>query len=162
MRSSGSPVPVRRRDGQCDQAMRIWLNPDKMASLKVTTTDVAEAVSSQNKLFSAGQIGGEPAPSGIVQTYPAITQSPYQNADDYENMIIRASNDGSAHCPSERHRAGIDGQTDLSGQYPDERRICDVHSGCPATGAPMRWMFQRPCAPSWINCRQDFRTGFIT
>ena len=82
--------------GNADQAMRIWLNPDKMASLKVTTTDVAEAVSSQNKLFSAGQIGGEPAPAGIVQTYPAITRSPYQNAEDYENMIIRASNDASA------------------------------------------------------------------
>lgn len=82
--------------GNADQAMRIWLNPDKMASLKVTTTDVAQAVSSQNKLFSAGQIGGEPAPAGIQQTYPAITRSPYQNAEDYENMIIRASNDGSA------------------------------------------------------------------
>ena len=67
-----------------------------MASYGITTTDVAQAVSSQNKLFSAGQIGGEPAPAGTQQTYPAITQSPYQDASDYDNMIIRANNDGSA------------------------------------------------------------------
>ena len=66
--------------GSADQAMRIWLNPDRMASYGITTTDVAQAVSSQNKLFSAGQIGGEPAPAGTQQTYPAITQSPYQDA----------------------------------------------------------------------------------
>ena len=82
--------------GSADQAMRIWLNPDRMASYGITTTDVAQAVSSQNKLFSAGQIGGEPAPAGTQQTYPAITQSPYQDASDYDNMIIRANNDGSA------------------------------------------------------------------
>ncbi len=82
--------------GTADQAMRIWLNPDRMASLNVTTTDVSEAVALQNKLFSAGQIGGEPAPPGTQQTYPAITQSPFQDASDYENIIIRASNNGSA------------------------------------------------------------------
>src|SRR5512138_3355941 len=43
--------------GAPDQAMRIWMNPDRMASLGITTTDIANAVSSQNQLFGAGQIG---------------------------------------------------------------------------------------------------------
>lgn len=76
--------------GSADQAMRIWLNPDRMASLGVTTSDVAQAIASQNTLFSAGQIGGEPALAGTQQTYPAIARSPYQKASDYDNMVIRA------------------------------------------------------------------------
>jgi multidrug efflux pump len=43
--------------GVADQAMRIWLNPDRMASLSITTSDIASAVKNQNALFGAGQIG---------------------------------------------------------------------------------------------------------
>src|SRR5262245_42681821 len=46
--------------GVADQAMRIWMNPDRMASLGVTTSDIANAVSSQNQLFGAGQVGQAP------------------------------------------------------------------------------------------------------
>ena len=40
--------------GVPDQAMRIWMNPDRMASLGITTTDIVNSVSSQNQLFGAG------------------------------------------------------------------------------------------------------------
>ena len=43
--------------GVPDQAMRIWMNPDRMASLGITTSDIASAVNQQNALFGAGQIG---------------------------------------------------------------------------------------------------------
>ena len=46
--------------GVPDQAMRIWMNPDRMASLGITTTDIAEAIANQNALFGAGQIGQQP------------------------------------------------------------------------------------------------------
>ena len=46
--------------GVADQAMRIWMNPDRMASLGITTTDIANAVQKQNALFGAGQIGQQP------------------------------------------------------------------------------------------------------
>ena len=42
--------------GVPDQAMRIWMNPDRMASLGITTTDISNAVNSQNKLFGAGPL----------------------------------------------------------------------------------------------------------
>src|SRR5512142_940924 len=42
--------------GMPDQAMRIWMNPNRMASLGITTTDIANAVSHQNALVSAGQV----------------------------------------------------------------------------------------------------------
>ena len=46
--------------GVPDQAMRIWMNPDRMASLGITTTDIQQAVANQNALFGAGQIGQQP------------------------------------------------------------------------------------------------------
>ena len=47
--------------GAADQAMRIWMNPDRMASLGITTTDIQNAVNQQNALVSAGQIGQQPS-----------------------------------------------------------------------------------------------------
>ena len=47
--------------GVPDQAMRIWMNPDRMASLAITTSDIANAINTQNALFGAGQIGQQPA-----------------------------------------------------------------------------------------------------
>ena len=45
-------------------AMRIWVNPDRLASLGVTVPDIINAVQAQNKVNPAGQIGGEPVPQG--------------------------------------------------------------------------------------------------
>ncbi|MGL4458101.1 MAG: efflux RND transporter permease subunit [Plesiomonas shigelloides] len=82
--------------GSADQAMRIWLNPEKMANLGVTTDDVQQAVANQNKLFSAGQIGQAPNPPGTQLTYPVVTQNPYVEPSEYESIILRAQNNGAA------------------------------------------------------------------
>ncbi|MEF9942800.1 MAG: efflux RND transporter permease subunit, partial [Burkholderiaceae bacterium] len=82
--------------GVADQAMRIWMNPDRMASLKVTTGDIQNAVGSQNKLFSAGQLGQKPTGSPVQQTFPVVTQEPFTEPRQYESIILRASQDGSA------------------------------------------------------------------
>ena len=50
-------------------AMRIWVNPDRLASLGVTVPDITNAVQAQNKVNPAGQIGGEPVPAGQQFTY---------------------------------------------------------------------------------------------
>src|SRR5512135_1090720 len=55
--------------GVPDQAMRIWMNPDRMASLGVTTTDIANAVQKQNALFGAGQIGQQPTAGPVELTF---------------------------------------------------------------------------------------------
>lgn len=82
--------------GAADQAMRVWMNPDRMASLKVTTSDIQNAVASQNKLFSAGQIGQQPTGQTVQQTFPVVTQSPFTEPREYEEIILRASQDGNA------------------------------------------------------------------
>ena len=82
--------------GIADQAMRIWMNPDRMASLGITTSDIQQAVASQNALYGAGQIGQQPTAGPVQLTFPVVTQRPFTDPAQYENMILRASQDGSS------------------------------------------------------------------
>jgi multidrug efflux pump len=82
--------------GVADQAMRIWMNPDRMTSLGITTSDIANAVKAQNALFGAGQIGQQPTAGPVELTFPVVTQAPFTDPRQYEQIILRASQDGSA------------------------------------------------------------------
>jgi multidrug efflux pump len=82
--------------GVPDQAMRIWMNPDRMASLGITTSDIANAVKAQNAMFGAGQIGQQPSAGPVELTFPVITQAPFTDPRQYENIILRANQDDSA------------------------------------------------------------------
>jgi multidrug efflux pump len=82
--------------GVPDQAMRIWMNPDRMASLGVTTSDIQQAVASQNALYGAGQIGQQPSSGPVQLTFPVVTQRPFTEPSQYEDIILRASQGGSA------------------------------------------------------------------
>ncbi|MGH8803018.1 MAG: efflux RND transporter permease subunit, partial [Casimicrobiaceae bacterium] len=82
--------------GVPDQAMRIWMNPDRMASLGITTTDIANAINTQNQLFGAGQIGQKPTGAPVELTIPVVTQAQYTDPKQYEDIILRASQGGSA------------------------------------------------------------------
>ncbi len=81
--------------GVADQAMRIWTNPDRMASLKVTTSDIAQAINSQNALWGAGQVGQAPNGGPVELTFPVITQAPFTDPREYERIILRGNQDGS-------------------------------------------------------------------
>jgi multidrug efflux pump len=82
--------------GVPDQAMRIWMNPDRMASLGITTTDIQNAVTQQNALVGAGQLGQQPSDPRTQLTIPVVTQGPFITPAQYEAIILRASQDGSA------------------------------------------------------------------
>jgi len=82
--------------GVPDQAMRIWMNPDRMASMSITTTDIQNAVARQNALFGAGQVGQQPSGKDVQLTFPVVTQAPFMQPKEYEDIILRASQDGSA------------------------------------------------------------------
>lgn len=82
--------------GVPDQAMRIWMNPDRMASLGITTSDIQNAVANQNALVGAGQIGQLPSPPNTQLTFPVAMQEPYTKPKEYEDIILRAEQEGSA------------------------------------------------------------------
>jgi len=82
--------------GVPDQAMRIWTNPDNMASLGITTSEISQAIGSQNSLFGAGQIGQEPSSKQTQLTFPVVTQHPFTQPSEYEDIILKADPEGSA------------------------------------------------------------------
>jgi len=72
-----------------DFSMRIWLNPDKMASLGLTAGDVLNAVQDQNVQVAAGSIGTPPQPSGQPFEYTARINGRLSNVEDFKNIIVR-------------------------------------------------------------------------
>jgi multidrug efflux pump len=75
--------------GVVDPAMRIWLSPDRMASLGITASDIAQAVSQQNSQFAVGRIGQAPTPEPVQQTFPVTTSGRLTEPAQFENIILR-------------------------------------------------------------------------
>ena len=76
-------------------AMRVWVQPDKLAQLGVTATEVISAIQAQNAVNPAGQIGAEPIPKGQQFTYTVRTQGRLVRPEEFGNIILRANPDGS-------------------------------------------------------------------
>src|SRR5277367_5485698 len=76
-------------------AMRIWVNPDKLANLGVTVTDISNAVKAQNKVNPAGQVGGEPVPPGQQFTYNVRAPGRLPTPEEFGEIVVRAQPDGS-------------------------------------------------------------------
>jgi len=76
--------------GQRDYSMRIWLKPDKMAQLGVSTAEVASALRAQNAQFAVGRIGGEPAPSGQKLALTVTATGRLVEPVEFEEIIVRA------------------------------------------------------------------------
>ncbi|MEY4950261.1 MAG: hypothetical protein RL698_2472 [Pseudomonadota bacterium] len=81
--------------GTGQYAMRLWVRPDTLAKLGVTTAEVLDAINVQNTVNPAGQIGGEPIPAGQEFTYTVRAQGRLQSKEDFEQVVIRANQDGS-------------------------------------------------------------------
>ncbi len=81
--------------GAGEYAMRIWLNPERMASLGVSTTDVQSAISSQNVQTPAGDLGVEPMVDPQVLKYTLRTKGRLKEVSEFENIVVRANPDGS-------------------------------------------------------------------
>ncbi|GAA5129181.1 multidrug efflux RND transporter permease subunit [Luteolibacter yonseiensis] len=78
-----------------DYSMRIWLMPDKLASLGVTPTDIGNAIKEQNAQSPAGRIGAEPAPPGQEGQFNVRAQGLLKDPKEFEEIIIRSNSDGS-------------------------------------------------------------------
>src|SRR3954464_11924003 len=81
--------------GGSDYAMRVWIRPDRIARLGITVPDIVNAISTQNQLSPAGQIGGPPAKAGTEFTYTVRTQGRLLNDEEFGNIIVRSKPDGS-------------------------------------------------------------------
>ena len=80
--------------GAQDYSMRIWLRPDRMAQLGVTTNEVAAAIAAQNAQNAAGKIGQEPAPDDQQLIYTVTAKGRLLSEEEFGNIVIRASGPG--------------------------------------------------------------------
>ena len=81
--------------GGSDFSMLLGLDPEKLARLGMTVDDVARAVREQNTTNPSGRLGREPAPKGTQLTLPVTTSGRLVSAEDFGDVILRASPDGS-------------------------------------------------------------------
>ncbi len=80
--------------GGSDYAMRVWLRPDVIGRLGLTIPEIANAISAQNQLTPAGQIGGPPAAPGTEYTYAVRTQGRLLNEEEFGNILVRTTPQG--------------------------------------------------------------------
>src|SRR5947209_6097553 len=81
--------------GAGQYAMRLWVKPDQLAKRGITVPDIITAVQKQNTVNPAGQVGGEPIPSGQKFTYAVRAQGRLQTPEEFGEIVVRANPDGS-------------------------------------------------------------------
>ncbi|BCT93420.1 multidrug efflux RND transporter permease subunit [Lysobacter helvus] len=80
--------------GGGDYAMRIWLDPDKVAARGMTAGDVTRAIREQNIQVSAGQLGAEPMKNGSDFLTLINAQGRLRSVDEFKNVVLKAGDDG--------------------------------------------------------------------
>ncbi|MEO5324395.1 efflux RND transporter permease subunit [Mesorhizobium sp. CC13] len=94
---------IRRIDGvgsaqlfATQRAMRIWIDPDKMVGLKLTTDDITNAIRSQNAQVAAGRIGADPNPITQQISATVLVKGQLTSAEEFGSIVLRANPDGSS------------------------------------------------------------------
>ena len=80
--------------GSGDYAMRVWLNPDKVAERNLTAGEVVSAIQSQNVQVAAGIIGGAPYDTGVQFQLPINISGRLETPDEFKNIIVKRGDDG--------------------------------------------------------------------
>jgi multidrug efflux pump len=80
--------------GAREYSMRIWLNPERIAALGMTASDVVAALREQNVQIPAGSIGAQPSPAGLDFQMTVTTQGRLESAEEFENIVIKTGGNG--------------------------------------------------------------------
>jgi HAE1 family hydrophobic/amphiphilic exporter-1 len=80
--------------GAGQYAMRMWVNPDRLAKLGITVPQIISAIQAQNTVNPAGKAGGEPAPKGQEFTYTVLAQGRLASPEQFGQIVLRETPDG--------------------------------------------------------------------
>ena len=80
--------------GSSDYSLRVWLEPRRLKSRRLTTQDVIDAIREQNVQVAAGQIGQPPAPAGQTFQYTVTTLGRLTDVEQFEQIIVKTAEDG--------------------------------------------------------------------
>jgi multidrug efflux pump len=108
-----------------EYAMRIWLDPDKLQSYGLSTTQVLNAVTAQNAQFAAGSLGADPAVRGQVFTATVTGDSLFSSLKQFQDIIVVANSNGTTVKLSDVARISFGSQT---------YGFAPVYNGKPAGG----------------------------
>jgi hydrophobic/amphiphilic exporter-1 (mainly G- bacteria), HAE1 family len=80
--------------GAGQYAMRLWVQPDQLAKLGITVTDIASAIHAQNTVNPAGQVGGQPSLPNQQFTYTVLAQGRLTSPEQFGDIIVREAPNG--------------------------------------------------------------------
>lgn len=80
---------VEIRTGAADYAMRLWVRPDTLARLGVTTGDITDALREQNVQAAAGSVGQPPQRKGLTFQYPVNIKGQLETVEEFEDVIVK-------------------------------------------------------------------------
>jgi HAE1 family hydrophobic/amphiphilic exporter-1 len=80
--------------GAGQYAMRLWVQPDRLAKLGITVPEIVSAIEAQNTVNPAGKAGGEPAPKGQEFTYSVLAQGRLVSPEEFGQIVVRETPDG--------------------------------------------------------------------
>jgi HAE1 family hydrophobic/amphiphilic exporter-1 len=81
--------------GASDYSMRIWIQPDRLAQLGISVSDIQNAINEQNVIVPGGKFGAEPAPAGTEFTYSVRLPERFNSPEAFEEIVLRTQKDGS-------------------------------------------------------------------
>src|SRR5690554_2055780 len=93
-----------------ERAMRIWLDMEKLLHYSLTAEDVANAIRAQNAQVSAGILGDLPSLPSQEISATIVVDGQLASAEEFENIVLRANEDGSALRVGDVARVGLGGQ----------------------------------------------------
>ena len=92
-------------------AMRIWLDPDRMAAQLIPPSEVVTAIQAENRQAAAGKVGAQPLPAGqAFKELPILTKGRLTTVKEFENIIVRRRDDGSIVRLSDVARIELDSE----------------------------------------------------
>ena len=81
--------------GADDYSMRIWLDPAKLASYKVTIAEIQNAIRTQNAQIATGALGDKPTNANPSLKLSLLTKGRLQTPEEFGNIVVRSNSDGS-------------------------------------------------------------------
>ena len=81
--------------GASDYSMRIWVEPDRLAQMGITVSEIQSAINQQNVIVPGGKFGAEPAPPGTEFTYSVRLPERFSSPESFGEIVIRTTPEGS-------------------------------------------------------------------
>src|SRR3989442_260582 len=107
--------------GLREYSMRVWLDPGRLASRNIATSDVVQALREQNVQVASGAVGQAPVPTGHAFQLPVTTLGRLREPEEFENIVVKAGAGGRITRVRDVARIGLAGRAYFVKNYLDNQ-----------------------------------------